>query len=68
MQEVSEQRRPFSLHPTLPGVFARLMRDLRQITSQDAALSALMHDFEECVHAVLHRRPRRSTRLFRLMP
>ncbi|SFJ74597.1 hypothetical protein [Celeribacter neptunius] len=42
-------RRPFSLHPTLPGVFARLMRDLRHVTSQDAALAALMHDFEECV-------------------
>ncbi len=42
-------RRPFSLHPTLPGVFARLMRDLRQITLQDAALAALMQDFEECV-------------------
>lgn len=42
-------RRPFSLHPTLPGVFARLMRDLRQVTSQDAALNGLMQDFEECV-------------------
>lgn len=42
-------RRPFSLHPTLPGMFARLIRDLKQVTSQDAALSALMHDFEEAV-------------------
>ncbi|GGE28496.1 hypothetical protein SAMN05421774_11910 [Gemmobacter megaterium] len=42
-------RRPFSLHPTLPGVFARLMRDLRSVTSQDAALSALMREFEETV-------------------
>lgn len=42
-------RRPFSLHPTLPGVFARLMRDLRHVTSQDAALNGLMQDFEECV-------------------
>ncbi|WP_372921710.1 hypothetical protein [Roseovarius sp.] len=42
-------RRPFSLHPTLPGIFARLIRDLKQITSQDAALSALMRDFEENV-------------------
>lgn len=42
-------RRPLSLHPTLPGVFARLMRGLNQITSQDAALAGLMHDFEECV-------------------
>ena len=42
-------RRPFSLHPTLPGVFARLMRDLRGVTSQDAALATLMRDFEESV-------------------
>jgi hypothetical protein len=42
-------RRPFSLHPTLPGMFARLIRDLKQVTSQDAALSALMQDFEENV-------------------
>jgi hypothetical protein len=42
-------RRPFSLHPTLPGLFARLIRDLKEVTSQDAALSALMHDFEEAV-------------------
>lgn len=42
-------RRPFSLHPTLPGVFARLMRDLRKTTGQDAILAALMHDFEESV-------------------
>jgi len=42
-------RRPFSIHPTLPGVFARLMRDLRQVTSQDAALATSMRDFEDCV-------------------
>lgn len=42
-------RRPFSLHPTLPGVFARLMRDLRQITTQDAVLAGLMRDFEDSV-------------------
>lgn len=40
-------RRPFSLHPTLPGIFARLIRELKQVTSQDAALSALMRDFED---------------------
>ncbi|MCZ8280576.1 MAG: hypothetical protein O9313_19795 [Acetobacteraceae bacterium] len=40
-------RRPFSLHPTLSGVFARLIRELRHLTSQDAALAAIMHDFEE---------------------
>ncbi|MDP2581334.1 hypothetical protein Q8W37_15455 [Shimia thalassica] len=38
-----------TLHPTLPGMFARLIRDLKEVTSQDAALSALMRDFEDSV-------------------
>ena len=42
-------RRPFSLHPTLPGIFARLIGDLRVATSQDVALSLLMHEFDESV-------------------
>ncbi len=42
-------RRPFSLPPTLPGIFARLMRDLRAATSNDAILATLMQDFEETV-------------------
>ena len=42
-------RRPFSLHPTLPGVFARLIGDLREATSQDAHLNGLMHEFEEAI-------------------
>lgn len=42
-------RRPFSLHPTLPGVFAHLMRDLRNVTAQDAHLNTLMHEFEEAI-------------------
>lgn len=41
--------RGMSLHPTLPGMFARLIRDLKEITSQEAALAALMRDFEESV-------------------
>lgn len=41
-------RRDFSLHPTLAGVFARLMRNLRQATNNDAALSAQMQAFESC--------------------
>jgi hypothetical protein len=40
-------RRPFSFHPTLSGVFARLIRELRHLTTQDAALAPIMHDFEE---------------------
>ena len=42
-------RRPFSLHPTLPGVFARLISDLRDATAQDAHLNSLMHEFEEAI-------------------
>jgi hypothetical protein len=42
-------RRAFSLHPTLTGVFSSLLRDLRRLTSQDAALAALMNDFEETI-------------------
>ena len=42
-------RRPCTLCPTLPGVFASLVRDLRSITSQDAHLDSLMKDFEESV-------------------
>ncbi len=42
-------RRPCTLCPTLPGVFASLVRDLRVLTSQDAHLDALMKDFENAV-------------------
>lgn len=42
-------RRPFSLHPTLPGVFARLMRELKRATVSDAALHPLMIEFEDAV-------------------
>lgn len=42
-------RRPFSIHPTLTGVFSKLLRELRILTSQDAALAALMNDFEETI-------------------
>lgn len=42
-------RRPCTMCPTLPGVFASLVRDLRALTSQDAHLDALMKDFEESV-------------------
>ena len=42
-------RRPCVLCPTLPGVFASLVRDLRAITSQDTYLDSLMKDFEESV-------------------
>lgn len=42
-------RRPCILCPTLPGVFASLVRDLRALTSQDPHLDALMKDFENAV-------------------
>lgn len=47
-------RRPCLLCPTLPGVFASLMRDLRALTSQDPHLDALMKDFENAVRDLRH--------------
>ena len=40
---------PCALCPTLPGVFASLVRDLRALTSQDTHLNGLMEDFENAV-------------------
>lgn len=42
-------RRPFSLNPTLPGVFARLIRELKDATYRDADLHPLMVEFEEAI-------------------
>jgi hypothetical protein len=42
-------RRPCILCPTLPGVFASLVRDLRVLAGQDPHLDALMKDFENAV-------------------
>jgi hypothetical protein len=42
-------RRPCTLCPTLAGVFASLVRNLRVLTSHDAHLDALMKDFENAV-------------------
>ncbi|MDE0207752.1 MAG: hypothetical protein OXP66_17185 [Candidatus Tectomicrobia bacterium] len=42
-------RRPCTLCPTLPGVFASLVRDLRGLANQDLHLSGLMKDFENAV-------------------
>ena len=49
-----ELRRPCTLCPTLPGIFASLVRDLRALTSQDAHLDALMNDFENAVRDLRH--------------
>ena len=42
-------RRPCTLCPTLPGVFASLVRDLRAVTSRDAYLDGLMKEFENAI-------------------
>jgi hypothetical protein len=47
-------RRPCTLCPTLPGVFASLVRDLRALTGQDAHLDTLMKDFENAVRDLRH--------------
>jgi hypothetical protein len=42
-------RRPCILCPTIPGMFASLVRDLRVVTGQDIHLSARMKEFEDSV-------------------
>ena len=42
-------RRPCTLCPTLPGVFATLVRNLQSVASQDAHLHSLLNEFEEAV-------------------
>ncbi|ABF62510.1 predicted protein (plasmid) [Ruegeria sp. TM1040] len=42
-------RRPFSLHPTLPGIFSKLIRELKAAAIADEALAGLMNDFEDSV-------------------
>lgn len=42
-------RRPFTLHPTLTGIFAGLVRELKIITKANAQLHQLMGDFEESI-------------------
>lgn len=40
-------RRPFSLHPTLPGIFARLVGNLKLAALADNHLDTLLREFEE---------------------
>jgi hypothetical protein len=47
-------RRPCTLCPTLPGVFASLVRDLRALTSQDPHLDRLMKEFENALRDLRH--------------
>ncbi len=42
-----ELRRPLKLCPSLPGVFAMLIRDLREHCQTDAHLASLLREFEE---------------------
>ena len=42
-------RRPFSLHPTLPGIFARMVANLRTAAQTDAHLAAAFHEFEDAL-------------------
>jgi hypothetical protein len=47
-------RRPCFLSPTLPGVFASLMRQLRVLANQDSHLAALMNEFEDSIRDLRH--------------
>lgn len=47
-------RRPCTLCPTLPGIFASLVRELRMLTDQDAHLDILMKEFEDAVRDLRH--------------
>ncbi len=42
-------RRPCALCPTLPGVFASLINELKQTSGRDAHLNALMNAFENSI-------------------
>lgn len=54
-------RRPFTLHPTLPGVFATLMSELKAVTRTDLHLHQLMLDFEDAMRDL--RTDRSSSRI-----
>ena len=42
-----ELRGRFSLHATMPGVFAKLMSEVRRVAETDAHLTSLLSEFEE---------------------
>lgn len=42
-------RRPFSMHPTLPGIFARMVRNLKIASQSDAHLAEAFHEFEDAL-------------------
>lgn len=45
-------RRPCTLCPTLPGMFASLVRDLRAVAAQDEHLDSLMKEFENAIRGL----------------
>ena len=47
-------RRPCILCPTLPGVFASLVSDLRVLTNRNPHLNTLMNEFEDAVRDLRH--------------
>jgi hypothetical protein len=47
-------RRPCALCPTLSGVFATLMRNLRVVANQDAHMASLMNEFEDAIRDLRH--------------
>jgi len=47
-------RRACILYPTLTGVFASLVRDLRMLTNADPHLDALMKEFENAIRDLRH--------------
>lgn len=47
-------RRPCAFSPTLPGVFANLIRNLRILANQDAHLAGLMNEFEDSIRDLRH--------------
>lgn len=49
-------RRPCALCPTLPGVFANLIHNLRIVANQDAHLNSLMNEFEDAIRDLRHGR------------
>lgn len=42
-------RRPLSLHPTLPGIFSKLVKELKVIAARDKNTADRLHDFEEAI-------------------
>ena len=44
-----ELRRPCHLCPTLPGMFAKLMTELKALASADAHINVLLQDFESAI-------------------